>query len=129
MIKTTLRKIVIARQALGKFGELPFDMRTKFENGKLLDTLTEKLQIMDKLKKDAVVRHEGVVDENTNEVTFPKPGARAAFNAEWENLLDKEIELDYEPVQFGIFERLAESNDNVEFSANDFSVIRWMISN
>jgi hypothetical protein len=109
-LKITLAEIKSLETSLGKMFNKDVNIKIAYRLGKLLKKLSEEMKALEENRVKLVKKY-GVEDEKTKQISVPQDNAQD-FHKEFNELMQVEIEVDFEPIpleQFG----------DIELSASD----------
>ena len=126
MIKTTLGRLVDCSSSNGnvgpieRLGGINLPVKTSFRFAELMDMADKKLQHFVKCRLDLYKKH-GERDEENTRYELKTEEAQAAFQADYEELLNLPIEFPGE--RFKMKDFFGSSS----VAANDIRALRWLI--
>jgi len=94
-MKITLRELIQIDSALGRVLEAPLPIKTAFKFRKIVKLLRTDVQVLEETRKMLIERY-SVAEESGRRRLIED--TREEFEKEYQELMDQEIEFDFEPV-------------------------------
>ena len=102
-MKITLKEIKLAEAPLTKFVEQTIPIKLAYNLGKLVRVMQQELRQIEAARVKLVKQYG---TESSADVIEVKPENLQQFNEEWTQLLETEIDLDFEPISSNLLNSL-----------------------
>jgi hypothetical protein len=123
MIRTTLSKLVNAVNsgALARLASKELPIKTAFKLRNLIKQTAPIMENYETSRVEMLKKVDAKLNEQTQIWDFPTPEARAAFDAEFKELVEVDIEINASTL------KLANFNASISFTTMDLDLLDWLI--
>ena len=115
--------IISAYGALKELSQLKLPIKTAYAVYKMLKKADECYNFFVTEERKLIEKHGGVVEQTTGRISFNDAGANAAFQAEYMELHNLDIDWDLAPIQLDL-----DALDDCKLTPSDFALLAEFIT-
>jgi hypothetical protein len=115
-----LGELIFSQAALGRLNQMPLRAKTSLKVKRIVSRASSELESYEKVRTELLDKY-GVKNEEKGEYEFKEPGSKEAFDKDFEELMESEVDLKFEKLMFSEIE-------NETIASADLFALSWVIS-
>lgn len=115
-----LGELIFSQAALGRLNQMPLRAKTSLKVKRIVSRVSSELETYEKVRTELLEKY-GVKNEEKGEYEFKESGNKEAFDRDFEELMESEVDLKFEKVMFSEIE-------NETIASADLFSLSWAIS-